>query len=164
MKRIFLWLLALAIPVMLGMLPLHGTDAGDLEPARLLLAEADSGGLRIVTDTGAVGTGADAEQALSDLEQTAQGVLFLQTAETLVLTKDALSYLPQAAQSPKLRPAAKVYVLDGELPDAAQAAGFLEKHEGGVTLGQVRAAMLGAGRVTLPVLRNEDGRLMLLAQ
>lgn len=164
MKRILLWLTALAIPVMLGMLPLHGTDAGDLEPAQLLLAEADGGGLRIVTDTGAVGTGADPEQALSELTQTAQGSLFLQTAQSVVLTRNALSFLPQTAQSPKLRPAAKVYVLDGELPDAAEAAGFLKNHEGGVTLGQVRAAMLGAGRVTLPVLRNEDGRLMLLAQ
>ena len=163
MKRIALWALLLAIPVVLGLLPLHGTDAAKLEPAQILLLEATDRGLRIRTDTGAVGVGADPEQALSDLEQTAQGVLFLQTAETLVLTKDALSYLPQAARSQKLRPAAKVYALEGELPEAKEAAEFLAGHSAGVTLGQVRASLLGAGSVTLPILCNSDGRLMLIA-
>ena len=124
MKRILLWAILLAVPVVLGLLPLRGTDVGDLEPARLLLIDKAENGVRIESDTGAVGTGETPELALADLEETAEGTLFLQTVQTLVFSRAALSALPEAAQSQKLRPAARVYAADGLLPEAKAAAVF----------------------------------------
>ena len=62
----------------------------------------------------------------------------------------------------RLRPAAKVYRTADAALDAETAVDFLRAHPGIVTLGEVRAAMLGAGKAELPELRETERGLRLI--
>ncbi len=161
-----LWLLALlaALAATLGGIwPMKGTEVAELLPARVLLLERTNG--TIAASCGAAsGRGATLERALSDMEESAAGNLFLDTAEHVILHASAYDLLAQAAQNEKLRPAAKVYLAEGALPEAEEAAEFLRTHYGSVTLGGVRAALMGAGGKQPPHLVNQDGRLHLVEE
>ena len=67
-----------------------------------------------------------------------------------------------AADCGRLRPAAKVYRTADAALDAGTAVDFLRAHPGNVTLGEVRAAMLGAGKAELPELRETERGLRLI--
>lgn len=163
MKRIWIWLLAAGALAMTGLWPMESCDVAELQPARVLMITMENG--RIAADCGeASGSGATLDEALRDMERTAQGNLFLDTAEQVLIHTSAYAVLPQAAQSDALRPAAKVYLVEGELPEAEAASKFLQTHSGRVTLGRVRAAILGAGSVQPPHLVSREGRLQLIEQ
>ena len=161
MKRIWLWAVIAAGLALSGLAPIKTQDAAELLPARVLLIWTEDGWVHTRCDAGAEGTGTDLEAALVDMERTAQGALFLDTAEHIVLHGGAKELTAQTARSGRLRPAAKLYLSGSALPDAEQAAEFLLTHSGDVTLGQVRAALLGAGEVCVPRLVETEGRLRL---
>ena len=163
MKRIWIWLLAAGALALTGLWPMESRDVAELQPARVLMITMENG--HIAADCGeASGSGATLDEALRDMERAAQGILFLDTAEQVLIHTPAYAVLPQAAQSDALRPAAKVYLVEGELPEAEAASEFLQAHSGSVTLGRVRAAMLGAGSVQPPHLVSHEGRLRLIEQ
>lgn len=163
MKQSAVWLLT-AVLLAAAVLPDRGTDAAQLLPVQVLLVErAEDGTLAISCDAQLCGRGADLDAALEDLRAGAPGQLFLQTAGQVIFTRQALSALPQAAQCGQLRPGAQVFVLAGQTPDLEDAAAFLQAHPGGVTLGDVRAMLAGAGDVTLPVLVSAKRRMEVCA-
>lgn len=164
MKKLWLLpILAAFAAGLCGLWPMEGTEVAELLPARVLLLERTDG--TIFASCGAAsGIGATLERALSDMEESAAGELFLDTAEHVILHTSAYDLLAQAAQNEKLRPAAKVYLAEGELPDADEAADFLRTHYGSVTLGGVRAALLGAEENRPPHLVNREGRLHLVEE
>ncbi len=125
MNRICIWLLAAASAVCLCMLPRTGTDAAKLLPAQVLVIGAGDGAITVEADNGAAGSGPTLAAALADMAECAEGTLFLDTAEHIVLLQSAGALLPAAAQQPQFRPAAKLYL--ARLPElhAAEAVEFL---------------------------------------
>lgn len=149
MKR---WILyALGLILVLFLAPVPRTDVGDLLPVELLSVYFRDGTLCVETDTGDMGTGKNLDEALSDLKATAPGNIFLDTADYLIITREAIPLLPQLWQI--LRPATQLCLGEGA---EAGAAAFLAAHRPGVTLNDVRAGM-----GTLPVLIRTEERYRL---
>ena len=158
MNRICIWLLAAASAVCLCMLPRTGTDAAKLLPAQVLVIGAGDGAITVEADNGAAGSG----QRLADMAECAEGTLFLDTAEHIVLLQSAGALLPAAAQQPQFRPAAKLYL--ARLPElhAAEAVEFLQAHPGTLTLALARAALARGNQIRpAQLLPAEDGGMKL---
>ena len=162
MKRAYLWAVIAAGLLLAGELPMETHDAVELLPAELAIFWTEDGRVCARCDNGTEGSGEDLDAALDDLERAAEGVLFLDTAEHLILCGDIPSLAKQAADCGRLRPAAKVYRTADAALDAGTAVDFLRAHPGNVTLGEVRAAMLGAGKAELPELRETERGLRLI--
>ena len=153
MNRICIWLLAAASAVCLCMLPRTGTDAAKLLPAQVLVIGAGDGAITVEADNGAAGSGPTLAAALADMAECAEGTLFLDTAEHIVLLQSAGALLPAAA---------KLYL--ARLPElhAAESVEFLQAHPGTLTLALARAALIRGDQVRpAQLLPAEDGGMKL---
>ena len=162
MHKLWIGFLAAASAVCFWMLAKTGTDAAKLLPARVLVIEERDGAVRVSSDNGAAGSGETLAAALKQMEQSAEGVLFLDTAEHIVLLQSAGALLPAAAQQPQFRPAAKLYL--ARLPElhAAEAVEFLQAHPGTLTLALARAALARGDQIRpAQLLPAEDGGMKL---
>lgn len=143
-----------------GLLPFTGSDAAQLLPVRALTVDLSEG--EILLDGGeASGRGKTLDEALSDLQATAVGTVFLATAQQVILSPRALSLLPELCRWDALRPAARVLLASGDLPKPEDAADYLESHDSTLTLQQVRAGYLRGETAVLPLLHSEEGGLRL---
>lgn len=145
-----------------GLLPFQSSDVAELVPVQALVVSMEDG--RVFLDGGGcLGVGADWEEALKDLNESAEGHVFLGTADHVVLCGEAVGLLPQIARSEALRPAASVCACPGGVVDAKSTAAYLAAHDGGVTLRQVQALQLRPGKLALPELIQTQGGLRLYA-
>lgn len=161
MKKGFLWLAAVLL-ALAGLLPMQTRDVSELLPAQALCIWTEGMQIQVRCDCGAAGSGQTLEDALADMARTAEGILFLDTAEEILLAAGARELTGALARCTALRPAARLYLTDEETIDLARAHAFLRAHPGGVTLGAARAALLETGEVSLPRLYGEEGRFRLL--
>ena len=106
LNKISIALLAAASVVSLCMLPRTGTDAAKLLPAQVLVIAQEDGQIVVESDNGASGSGATLPDALASMRESAEGTLFLDTAEHIVLLQSAQALLPAAARQRQFRPAA----------------------------------------------------------
>ena len=134
MHRLWIGFLAAASAVCFWMLAKTGTDAAKLLPARVLVIEERDGTVCVSSDNGAAGCGETLAAALQQMERSAGGVLFLDTAEHIVLLRPTQALLEQAITQPSFRPAAKLYVSRAEKSDAFALVEFLRAHPGKLTL------------------------------
>ncbi len=161
MKKGLILAALLAVLVLWGLLPFQGSDVAQLMPVRALTIEREPGQIRL--DGGVCsGAGPSLEDALADMKNGAVGTVFLETAENVILAESAVSLLPELCLWEVLRPAVRVTVAPGELPDASDAADYLEAHDTGVSLGQIHGALLRGEAVRLPQLWKEEGGLRLV--
>ena len=141
---------------------LTSLDAAKLLPAQVLVIGAGDGAITVEADNGAAGSGPTLAAALADMAECAEGTLFLDTAEHIVLLQSAGALLPAAAQQPQFRPAAKLYL--ARLPElhAAEAVEFLQAHPGTLTLALARAALVRGDQIRpAQLLPAEDGGMKL---
>lgn len=155
MKRWLWYAAALVLVAALGGMPFSGTDVAKLQPVELIRVSRSFGQVLIETDTGDSGIGADLEEALEDMKETATADIFLDTAEHLLVSQNAVDLLPKLAEY--LRPACGVCLEQGA-PELEQAAAYLAAHEPEVTLKDFRA-----GERNIPVLITEEGRMHLVS-
>ena len=147
---------------MTGLLPFESSDVSELVPVQALVVSMGDG--RVFLDGGGcLGIGANWEEALHDLNQSAEGHVFLGTADHVVLCGEAVSLLQQISKSAVLRPAASVCICPDGVVDAKTAAEYLSAHNGGVTLRQVQALQMRPGKLELPELIQTQGGLRLYA-
>ena len=136
MKR-WLWCAgALLLTAILGGMPFAGTDIAKLQPVEVLRVQKDGEMISVELDTGDSGKGATLEAALQDLKESTPGKVFLETADYLLINKEAETLLPSLAEH--LRPACGVCLENGEAK-LEEAAEFLGAHEPGLTLQEYRA-------------------------
>lgn len=145
--------MAAAAVLLLAFSPFRGTDVGRLRPAQWVYLSREEDTVSLETDTGDRGAGADALSALEDLRKTAPGELFLETADYVLVSREALGDLPQLGSV--LRSGVEVCLAEGK-PGETTAA-YLRAHNPGLTL---REYFMGEGE--LPVLAGEEGRWMLV--
>lgn len=135
-------------------MPFQGTDVAALQPIELLRVSMSQGAVLVQTDTGSMGIGDTPQAAFEDLKRTTAGDVFLETAEHLIVTPEAVALLPGLTAF--LRPACNVCVEQGTA-DLETAAAFLNAHQPGITLQDYRA-----GETGLPVLVTQEGRMCLV--
>ena len=82
-------LVYIVILMLLVFAPVDRVDAGKLLPVEALAVSVDGGQVVLMTDTGNRGTGATAQLALEDMKQKAAGILYLDTANFLLVAPGA---------------------------------------------------------------------------
>lgn len=137
------WKWMLAATALAVLLPSQGTDVGKLKPAELLYAQKEGAEYIIQTDTGDEGRGDSVESALMDLKETADGAVFLETVEYLLLTEETRDAMRDFAQY--LRPTVQPCVLYGEA-DLRSTAKYLSAHQPKSLLRKQTTAILTAER------------------
>ena len=158
-KLIFLVILAGVLRTT-GLLPFRSSDVAELIPVQALVVSRS--GDSVVLDGGQCrGIGFDWNSAWEDLKNSAEGRVFLQTADHVILCGGAVALLGQVVESGAFRPAASVCVCPDAVPNAEEAAAYLGAHGGGVTIQQVQALRLRENAIRLPRLRQTGGGLRL---
>lgn len=151
------WLLLIGILLLVSWIKNGNTpaeDAGELEPVQLLVAEWTEGKLRLRTDNGYEGWGDTVQKALADLKESAPVKLFLDTADYLLVRKNALPCLEELMDA--LRPSCSIATMAGAI-EPAEAVKYLASH-----VPQTTIAMYRAGKRTLSQLWSEEGRMKLV--
>ena len=130
--------------------PFSKSDVAQLQPVELLFVSMTSEGVRVATETGDLGEGEDLKGAMRDLEESAVGKVFLETAEYLLVTDGARGLLPELTSI--MRPGCAVCVAPEEV-NMEKAAEYLNIHRPEVTLNDY-----WADQTDLPRLKEEEGR------
>lgn len=120
MKK-WIWLGALA----LLLLPQRGTEVGKLLPVETLLIEKQAGQYRVSTDTGHTARGDSLEKAVDALRAEAPGILFLDTADYVLLTGEAEECTEKLPNY--VRPGTRVYKLEGTV-ELSEIGPYLKTH------------------------------------
>ena len=150
------WILSLTgmiLVVTLGWLPFQGTDIATLEPAEILYVYINKEGTGLETEGGWLGKGATVADAVSDLQATTPGQVFLQTVDFLVVEEKAQEILPQLY--PFLRAGCGICTVK-EKPDLETVSTYLRAHRPRYTLQDHRA-----GNTGIPKLIIKEDRLYL---
>lgn len=156
MKQGIGFLLLLTVLAALALLPDAKADVGNLEPVEVILVQKADGQILVETDTGSLGKGLTVSSAFEDLEQSALGDVFLDTAEYLLLAGDTADLIPALADF--LRPSCGVIRCVGA-PDLKDAAEFLGTHRPELT---VKDSL--AGKRDIPILETRGGRMHLVEE
>ena len=90
MKRWIFYILLFAAAVLI---PVDGTDVGKLHPVQAVSLGYHNEQVILKTDTGEIGRGETPELALVNLKQTAPAIIYLDTAEFLLVEENALNYV-----------------------------------------------------------------------
>ena len=143
MKRLIIYAVLLGL---LFVVPVKKLDIGKLQPIEVVSMYIQDSEVFLETDTGDVGKGVTALDALRNLKETATGVVYLDTAEFLLVQETAQKYVDELRQV--LKDNVKVCLAEGDI-DPETAAKYLNVHG---DLPNLREWELGD---FLPVLSNE---------
>lgn len=127
MKWIF-YILALGAALLF---PVERSDVGKLQPIEVVCLYIKDGYTVIETDTGDIGKGATVSMALEDLKNTTPGIVYLDTAEYLLIGDNAEELVPEIGQY--LKKNVKLCGAQSGI-DPAKAAPFLDVHNPEITL------------------------------
>lgn len=118
--RILLYICILAL---LSLAPVERLDVAKLEPVQTVAVRITEQQVVIETDTKNRGEGKSIKEAIADLEENTPGVIYLDTAQYLLLTDEAVRY--SADLENYMRPTVRVSMWDGE-ESVEKAAKFLD--------------------------------------
>ncbi len=107
--RILLYIVILAL---LFLAPVERLDVAKLEPVQTVAICVADGQVVLQTDTKNKGQAKTVQAAIEDLEKNTPGVIYLDTAQYLLITKDAAAYGKEIENY--LNPSVKVSLWDGE--------------------------------------------------
>lgn len=155
MKKWLYFLTGLFVVGALGTDSSAGKDVGKLQPVQVVCLSYADDKVRIWTDTGDAGSGPDLMAAVGDMSAAAASEVFLETADYLLVSRDCLALLQDAAGV--LRPSCSVCLMDGQ-PDMERVGQYLTLHIPQITLMEYRA-----GEQSLQTLKTTDGRMTLVS-
>lgn len=156
-KKLFLLLLAAALLCALGLLPFHAQDAAKLLPVRTVIVTRSGDAYTVDVGAGVRAVGRTLAEALERLREEVSGLVFLPTAEQVVLTEPAAEAAEAIASSDAFRPAAGVCVTPDPAPDVEALSAYLEAHPLHTTVLELRAALAAGQTPSLPRLVASDG-------
>lgn len=134
------------------LLPAQGMDIGKLRPVGLIQLYKENDYVFIVTDTGDSGCGQTVEAAFENLEETTSGVIFLDTADYLLLSRTANREAEALKQY--LKSSIRVCIAEKNI-DPVQAAEYLSTHRPAVKMKHYK------GPQKAQKLLQDNGRLVL---
>lgn len=149
MKRIVIYALLMVTALVL---PIQGVDVGKLLPVELVQIYKEEDTVVITTDVGAAGTGLTVKSAVENLKATTSGIIFLDTADYLLIDETAQEEALELAKY--LKPFVRVCdaAIDVDLRDAAM---FLGVHKPKARLKDQQ------GQYKTEILTIENGRMIL---
>lgn len=143
------WIIYIVLLVAAALLPERATDVGRLIPVEVIAVSEEAGTIYIETDTGDYGKGKTLSEAVTDMQETASGVIYLDTAEYLILEEG----MEAAAKPMEAYLKADVRVCAGKSGMQLDEIGdYLSNHKP-----EVRLCKVGHN-TTLPVISEENGR------
>ena len=145
MKRIVLYCLILAGVLLI---PVERTDISSLEPIQAVWMYKDGENLTLQTDTDDTGTGRTAQEALSEMKYHSSGIVYLDTAEFLLVSSSAIEYI--AEMKSILKGSVKICLWEGE-GELSEAAAYMQAHKTGCRLDQWQP------QVKLPKMPEQTG-------
>ena len=104
------WILYIAILASLFLAPLERLDVAKLLPIQAVAVYMDGDAVVLETDTGHKGRGTDVAEGLQNLKKNTPAVVYLDTAEYLLLDKNATDFLEQLKNF--LKPSVKICICD----------------------------------------------------
>ncbi len=128
MKNIILYALTV---LGLMLLPLERADVADLEPIQAVWIQSEENTVTLMTDTEDRGTGATVAEALEDMKKRSLGIVYLDTAQYLLVSDGAQEYLLQIKSI--LKESVKVCLWDGQ-GSVSDGAKYMDAHKIGVKL------------------------------
>lgn len=143
MKRLPLYILLIALTFAA---PVERVDVGKLRPVEVVMLYKENGYVILQTDTQDRGIGDNVIQALEDMYETAPAVIYLDTAEFLLIDRDAQEEAECLRHT--LKGSVKVCLTEGKT-DAKDAAKYLAVHHELPRFKQWRSGD------NIPVLTNE---------
>ncbi len=150
MKNIILYIGLLALVLLI---PVDGIDVADLQPVQTVVLYREDEKITLATDTGDIGAGEDSLQALQELKATTPGIIYLDTADYLLVSEEVLAQVN--ALRDHLKSSVEIYCFRGQI-DPKAVSKFLSVHGNGPKLKQWNEAM------PLPVLTTENDRIIFL--
>lgn len=142
-------LLYIGLLLLVCFLPVDGTDVGKLIPVEVIAISESEGMITVRTDTGDQGRGEDLSTAFADLKDSASGVIYLDTAEYVLLEPGTERFVDTAESY--LKGDTKVCVAQEGIP-LDDVANYLSVHHPGIRLEEVREV------AEIPCIAEEDGR------
>lgn len=130
--------------LLLFLLPQRGTDVGKLLPVEILRIEKEAGMYVLSADAGGTAGGKDIKTAVENLQRSAPGEIFLDTADYVLLTRETIDCI--GALSSFVRPGTQVYVVECDL-NFEKLGDFLETHGPNAPLYRVQK-----GEIKIPIL------------
>lgn len=149
MKKILIYMLLLGAAVLM---PIQGEDVGKLLPVEVVGIYKTEDTVVLVTDVEATGEGDTVEAAIKNMKATTSGIIFLDTADYLLIDETAKE--EAVALSEYLKPAVRVAVTEGSI-DLKEAASFLSVHKPETKM----KAYQHTGKTD--ILAEENGKLIL---
>ena len=122
MKRMAIYIVVVAA---LFFAPVEAAEIGKLHPVEVVHVYRENGGVVIETDSGDIGKGESFENAFYDLKETTPGVIYLDTADYLLITKETEDLLPRLRDV--LKPRVQLCYAEQRL-DLTEVARFLPAH------------------------------------
>ncbi len=109
-----------AILILTYFAPVKRLDIAELLPVEAVAVYTDGIQVVLETDTQNIGRGGTVEQALADLKEKTSAVIYLDTAEYLLVSEDAISTLDKLSEF--LKPSVKVSLIDarGKVKEASE--------------------------------------------
>lgn len=154
MKRWIWYLAAAAVIVGVWGKPFSGVDVAKLQPVEVIRLSGTEGWITVETDTGGLGRGSTLGAAFEDMEKTAEGRIFLETSDYLLVAPEAVTLLEDTAKY--LRPGCALCLEIGR-GDLKETAAFLAAHRPHMTLRDYCG-----GNERIPVLWTGEGRKYLV--
>ena len=142
-------LLYIGFLLLVCFLPVEGTDVGKLIPVEVIAISESDGMITVRTDTGDQGTGEDLHTAFADLKDSASGVVYLDTAEYVLMEPGTEAWMDTAGTY--LKGDTKVCTAQEGIP-LDTIANYLSVHHPGIRLEEVREV------AEMPRITEEGGR------
>ena len=152
MRRWWIYVALYALVGVFGLSPFAGTDIAKLSPVEAVWLEGNDDYVHIETDSKDVGVGKTILEALDNMKLTASGMVFLDTADYVIVKRGSETLLSQVTDI--LRPSCGVCVADS-MPDLAEVAEYLGVHE-------PTAKLKNVANAELPYLIEREGRMVLV--
>ena len=150
MKRVLLYIGILALVVVAPVKPM---DIGKLRPVQIVSVYKEDNWTVIETDTEDRGIGGTARQALQNMKDTSEGVIYLDTADYLLITKDTEDAAEELAA--ELKPSVRLCMAT-RIDDLQKAASYLQTH------GELPKLRAWKKETELPVLSTFGDSLIFL--
>lgn len=130
MKRIILYCLILG--AMLA-IPVERLDVGKLEPVQAVWMHKEADRIVLETDTEDQGIGRSVDEALADLEKRCLGIIYLDTAQYLLVSEDAVDQIEHLRRHLKGSVKVCLWKGRGQVKDGAK---YMAAHESGCKLSE----------------------------
>ena len=128
MKKFVLYLL-----IIVGILtiPVEKEDIGALEPIQAVWLSSDNTTVKLQTDTEDQGAGQTVAEALEDMKLHSHGIVYLDTAQFLLVSENAVDRIPELKQYLKDSVRICLWTGEGTVSDAAK---YMQAHKNGIRL------------------------------